>query len=252
MRVRIYPTDVMGKGIYVNGVHERREANFVTRYLSSGMVFLDIGANLGQYTLLAAQKVTASGQVHSFEPSERMFAELSFNVQLNSISRFCSLNRLAVSDKIGHTNLSRYSPGAEVFSSLGNHSRVEAKVIGYDPVETITLDAYIQHHGIQHVDLIKMDIEGAELPALKGGRRLLLRPDAPAIILEMADVNTAGFGYRALEIWELLISLGYSFYELDAFSRTRPIQQPPSFGGGGVNLVAMKQAPVQRGQLNRR
>jgi len=212
LKVRIYSTDLVGKTIYQRRVMEPREVLLITRFLRPGMSFFDFGANFGQYTVLAAQRVGAAGSVHSFEPSSRMFQELSFNVALNKLEGRCTLNQVALSDTLGSAKLSRYETGAEVFGSLGTHHRRESSPIGFEEVATTTLDAYVAEHGIRRVDLIKMDIEGAELLALRGGEGLLRRPDAPAIVLEMADVNTVGFGYHAVDTWDFLESMGYQMF----------------------------------------
>ena len=212
LRVRIYSHDVIGKCVYQHGVFEPAEARLVTRFLKPGMVFFDVGANFGQYTVLAAERVGATGRVHSFEPSARMYGELCFNVTLNDLQERCLLNNLALSDKEGSARLSRYEAGAEVYGSLGTQHRATSRIEGYEEVVTTTLDAYVAQHQIDHVDLIKMDIEGAELLALRGGERLLCRADAPAIVLEMADVNAKGFAYSALDAWDYLESFGYRLY----------------------------------------
>ena len=253
LKVRIYPHDVIGEPIYVNGMFEPAECKFVMNFLKPGMLFFDIGANLGQYTLIAAQRVTKAGKVHSFEPSPRMFAELEFNVALNNFTDVCVLNRFAVADKPGRANLSRYEPGKEVYSSLGSHTRTEGAIIGYYDIETITLDEYVAKSGISHLDLIKMDIEGAELLALHGGERVLSRTEAPAIVLEMADINTVGFGYQATEIWDYLEMLGYHMYCFDKHGRISGLAQRPFDFSKAQNLVALKTSPavVHSQQYNR-
>jgi len=240
LKVRIYPKDVLGKYIYIDGVFEPDCWNFVKGFLRPGMVVFDLGANLGQYTLLAAHCVGQQGRVHSFEPSERMFRELEFNVTLNGLSALCTLNRVAVSDAPGTARLSRYEEGAEVFGSLGAHRRSEANVIGYEEVQTVTLDDYLKDRGIDHVDFIKMDIEGAELLALKGAGTLLSRRDAPTILLEMGDMNTDGFGYKSSCIWDCLESLGYRMYCLGPRGGSLQEAKRPTDFRLTMNVVASK------------
>jgi FkbM family methyltransferase len=224
LKVRIYSRDFVGRELYRYKVFEESEARLVTGFLKPGMIFFDLGANFGQYTILGADCVGASGQVHSFEPSSRMFSELSFNVRLNNLGGQCTLNHLAVSDSEGTARLSRYEAGAEVFGSIGQRERDGFEVLGYEEVPTCTLDAYIAQRAIQHVDLIKMDIEGAELLALRGAQRLLSRADAPAVVLEMADMNAIGFGYSAMDAWDLLESHGYRMFAFEPGRRLLPFQ----------------------------
>lgn len=241
LKVRVYPYDVIGKRIFIDGLFEKEECRFVTGFLKTGMVFLDIGANLGQYTLLAAQRVGPTGRVHSFEPSVRMYSELRYNVALNNLSDNCFLNQVAVSEKEGSARLSRYEPGAEVFGSLGNHHRANCSIIGSEEVKTITLDTHVLENHIHKIDLIKIDIEGSELPALRGAERILSQPDAPTIVLEMSDINTAGFGYKALDIWDYLSEFGYCLYRFDHKGQICGLASRPSDFSRPQNLVAVKE-----------
>ena len=240
LKVRIYTHDVIGKYIYIDGVFEPASWNFVRKLLRPGMVVFDLGANLGQYTLLAAKCVGKQGRVHSFEPSHRMFRELEFNVKLNGFSDICILNSLAVCDTCGTAKLSRYEEGAEVYGSLGCHKRTEATLTGYEQVTTVRLDDYVQKTQIDHVDFIKMDIEGAELLALRGAEKLLRRNDSPTILLEMADVNTDGLGYKAVETWDYLESLGYRMYRFDGGGNISARATRPSDFTKAQDLVALK------------
>ena len=240
LKVRIYPCDVIGKDIYVKRVFEKAEINFVTKFLKSGMVFFDVGANLGQYTLFAAKRIGLTGQVHSFEPNSRMFEELQFNVRLNDLTDICRLNQLALSDKNGQGLLSKYEAGAEVYGSLGNHKRSGGNITGHENVKTSTLDSYAKELRINHVDLIKMDIEGAELPALKGSVTLLSRDDGPVVLVELADINTAGFGYKAVEVWDYLENFGYQIFSLHGSKGFLKKIERPTCSTIVMNIVAIK------------
>lgn len=240
LKVRIYPYDVIGKEIYVKGMFEKAESLLVYKLLKPGMVFMDIGANLGQYTLIAADSVGPEGQVHSFEPNVRMFGELAFNVELNKLSSRCTLNQIAVSDHEGYAKLSLYKPGHEVYGSIGTQQEGVSEVVGYESVRTTTLDSYITKYFIKHVDLLKMDIEGAELPALKGADKLLIRDDGPIIIIEIADINTAGFGYKAVELLVHLEKMGYQAYVFDAGGRLHEIKKEQRQGTIAINAIALK------------
>ena len=243
LKVRIYPHDVIGKSIYVDGVFEPEVWGFVKNYLRPGMVVFDLGANLGQYTLLSARCVGEKGQVHCFEPSERIFTELQFNVENNNFSDICTLNNVAVSDKEGIAQLSKYQPGGEVYGSLGSQNWAsDSKIVGHEEVRTITLDTYVKKQGINDVHLIKMDIEGAELLALRGADELLSKNNSPAIVLELADLNTSGFGYEACEILDYLKNMGYHLYPLD---RKGHIHSQTKLTTGFIesqNIVAIKPA----------
>ena len=241
LKIRVYPHDVIGKNIYKYGVFEADEVNLIMTLLEPGMIFLDAGANIGQYTVLGASRVGDTGRVHAFEPSPRVFKQLQYNVELNVLSSVCVLNNMALSNESGTARLSQCAPGAEVYGSLGNAHWVREPIIGYTEVVTATIDSYCTSMQVPRVDLIKMDIEGAELLALRGSERILRGPASPAIVLEMADANTAGFGYEAIETWDYLGALGYKFYSFERRDGTLvPAVRPSDFLQKPQNLLAVR------------
>lgn len=228
-KFRVSPRDIIGGLLYVRGVFEPRETAFVKRCLRPGDVFVDVGANMGYYTVIGAECVGNAGAVHSFEPNARMFEELTFNVSLNGIQSSCMLNNCGVSNEAGVGRLSRYQFGHEVYGSLGTHQRGDHGVDGYDEVPLVSLDEYVHDHGIRSIRLIKLDIEGAELLAIKGCARLLAWETPPAFLIEFMDENTLGFNYHAVEIWEFLESRAFKFFEIDRRGRLSSADKPESF-----------------------
>ncbi len=204
------------------------------------MTVFDLGANLGQYTLLSAKRVGSTGKVHSFEPSSRMFEELQFNVSLNNLSERCTLNNVAVSNAAGSATLAKCAPGYEVYGSLGAVCRPELENTQCEEVRTVRLDDYIKEQNIARVDFMKIDIEGAELLALQGAETLLSGPDAPAILIELADINAAGFGYKAIEIWDFLVAKGYEILALDERDGDVRKATRPRDSVTAMNAVALK------------
>ncbi len=237
IRVRPNPRDVVSERIFVDGYFEAPECRFVNAFLEPGMTVLDVGANIGQYTLIAADRVGPGGHVHSFEPNPDMFAELAGNVARNGFEARCTLNASAVTDKAGTATLSVHAPGEDVYGSLGSHQRVPT--VGHRMVPTVTLDDYLAALPSPPViDLLKMDIEGAELAALQGAARLLGAVHAPVLMIEVSDTNTEAFGYPARECLDLLESFGYAFHEIGYLGGLIPLRT--RYGAGlEVNVAAI-------------
>lgn len=168
-------------------------------------VVWDIGAGLGSYTLLATLHPNA--HVVAFEPNPAVFEVLASNVKLNHLEDRVTLMPYAVSDTTGTAVLQ--VPVNSFYSGLatiGDMQRTE----NYEPVEVET--CHLDGLPLGHVDLIKIDTEGAELLVLRGGENTIERRQ-PDILLEYYAPNTHQFGYEPEEIVELLRSWGYKHFD---------------------------------------
>jgi FkbM family methyltransferase len=218
------------------GQMEQDVVAFFQAFLQPGNVVLDLGANVGVFTLLGAKYVGRSGQVHAFEPTPGTFAQLRANVELNNCA-CVRLNQLAVADKPAKSTFF-------VYAQCGMNSMRRQEWVGA-PIEEITVDAvsvddYVDVHGLNRVDLIKIDVEGAELMVLDGASRVLTGPNAPVLICEFTNKTTSGFGYRAAAIRERLESLGYRLYRWNCKER-RLVSEPVARNYEiYANLVCMK------------
>jgi FkbM family methyltransferase len=191
---------------YLRGEAERAVQATLAEHLRPGMVFYDLGANLGLFTLLAARLVTATGKVFSFEPDPKNAASLRRNIQRN-----------------GFTNVTVVESG--IWSSTGNYSFVAAnadspdhgvgKFVEHAPPDSGTLISCTSLDDFAQTapppDAIKCDIEGAEVDALRGAAKLLHSPHRPWIIMEThspaldqaARATLSGCGYQLTSTDEL-------------------------------------------------
>jgi FkbM family methyltransferase len=224
--------------IYYQGHSEPETAALVRALLAPGMAFVDVGAHIGEYTLLAARRVGESGEVHAFEPDARVHEVLVENIRLNGLERIVRSHPWAVSDADGEADLRL---GAEpALSALATSSPPGAASPDGPRVRTVTLDSYVAG---RRVDLVKIDVEGAEMLVVRGARRLLARPsrEAPILVFECAAHNYARFGYAPSDLFGLLADAGYSLWRYDAPQGLRRQDGDPA-SGVTVNLVAAKDA----------
>jgi FkbM family methyltransferase len=193
--------------IYYN-LWEPDVRNTLLSVLRPGMTFLDIGANVGYYTLLAAYAVGSTGTVHAFEANPQVFETLRGNVQRNGFKR-TSLNNVALTNVIGQVTfcIDELNPGS---SSLSGKGFVKAAQIS---VPGITLDSYTQSKHLNRVDVIKIDVEGAEILVFSGAKNTLMRfrPDIVGEFSKQMMTRESG-GER--EIVDLLTSLQYRAFLL--------------------------------------
>ncbi|MGH2521464.1 MAG: FkbM family methyltransferase [Anaerolineales bacterium] len=176
-------------------------------HVKAGTTVFDLGANFGQFTLLAAQLVGPGGQVFAFDPSPQAFAALQRNVALNGFPQVIC-RQVAVSNAPGTTTFY-----ATPSTDLGTGSLAQAAAEHFHrdaapiTVNVERLDDYFDQVP-RPVSVIKMDIQGAELLALQGAERLI-RYHHPALLLEVEGELTHAFGYRPEDLGAYLRDLGY-------------------------------------------
>ena len=148
------------------------------------MTFVDVGANIGYYTLMAARLVGRAGVVHAFEPHAPMRHKLEENVRRNGFENVV-LHPEALARETGEVTFyaTAWDANQGISSILPGAGRTAVR-----KVPSLTLDDFLAGLGPSPVDLIKMDIEGAEIFAIQGGRHALSRADAPPLIFEAAEL----------------------------------------------------------------
>lgn len=205
-RLQLDIADWIQQNLYFLDAYENTEIAFVERYLKPGDVFIDVGANIGLYSLVASDLVGPAGKVFAFEPLQKNHLALQKHLQLNNLQNVV-LEKLAVSDRAGSIQL-------HLNEQDGNNGMATAFSDTYTFSETVpmvALDEYFNDQPAQKVSLIKIDIEGGEFPALKG-MKLLLQKHQPAILMEMDPKILAKTPFRTEDLEAFLANLGYRKY----------------------------------------
>ena len=206
-------------------VYEWETQVALRHWVRPGMTVLDIGAHTGYMTLLLADLVGPQGRVYAFEPASRIFALLKTNMETNHLPHVL-IYQLALSDRASTASL-YINPVNDGNNSLGS-MKDNSDFAGInledhqETVQTDTLDHFLSVNGIAHVDLIKIDVEGAEPLVFSGAREMLMQPDAPAIICEVGDINQPYFGQREEDLRKLLYALGYHSFWIENFKEFGP------------------------------
>ena len=163
------------------GIYEPDVAKLIQNSLRPGDVFYDIGAHAGYFTLIAAKKVGPEGRVIAFEPVPDNAATTKEQIELNGLQAICSVLPQAISDTIGAVSflIPKRMANAHLLDVPAPHiNEGKGKVIR---VSAITLDSFVSNNPMP--SLIKMDIEGTELKALKGAKKLLSNSKAPVLLI---------------------------------------------------------------------
>jgi FkbM family methyltransferase len=207
-------TQDIDSNIYYKGCYEPSTTAFITRHVRTGMVALDIGANIGAHALRLAKLVGPSGRVIAFEPTSWAFARLQRNASLNAGFNL-TLEKLGLGDFDG-TRRTR----------IVSRMPLERIKQDYDQedIRFMRLDDYLAGQAFARVDFIKLDVDGFDYKVLAGAAASL-RTHRPLMIAEIAPVYLARYGDSAQALLELLHALAYEF-SLEA-KPARRLTTPP-------------------------
>jgi len=198
----------LGLGLYRYGM-SAPELALVRDRLRLGDAFIDGGANIGLFSLVAAAQVGSSGHIIAFEPAERAREALEGNVRLNRFD-WVEIRPEALADFNGTTTLLTFDGDASGFSSL---APPEIGSPRHEGIVVTTLDAALSHGLRSQVKLVKLDLEGAEYKALVGARQLLTEY-GPELILELEDSHLSRQGSSAREVLDLLRRHDYQVFRI--------------------------------------
>ena len=165
-----------------NRTFELHERAFVAKFVLPGMAVVDVGANAGLYTVIAAKRVGPSGRVIAFEPSPRELGQLRTHLRLNRCANV-TIEEVALGEASGQGDL-LIIDGHETGSN--SFHLADGDAAGARPLRVAirTLDDYYGQGQLSRIDFIKIDIEGAELSALRGATRVF-RELQPVLLCEI-------------------------------------------------------------------
>lgn len=196
---------------YVNGTNELPVQLALADVLRPGDVFIDIGANVGFFSMLAARLVGRSGEVFALEPVPDNVAAVRANARRNRFGNVTVL-RLAASDSNGRAALvTTKHPGGAVLASADS----PPDPVGEIEVETATVDSLIATGRVEPPDLVKIDVEGAE-PAVLAGMMSTLARHQPVVVIEVDGPDEDVLAERRRAVTRLFADVGYESYELQA------------------------------------
>jgi FkbM family methyltransferase len=214
--------DLIQRQVYL-GVYEREETNHVLRFLRPGMTFVDVGANIGYYTVMAAARVGPRGRVVAVEPSPYAGERLEKAVRENELTNVLVF-RGGLGDRAGECRLLIPPPGNHTPTMLGDEE-APAHV-----VTVKTLDACLADWRVETIDLMKMDVEGFEPRVLAGASTALAAERIGAILCEFNDYWLRKAGTSALAFYDSILAKGF----VDREGR------PRSFDGQNVTRLLVR------------
>ena len=206
--VVLNPTDPVVSGALHFGVYEKAETRFFQSACRDGMTFLDVGANLGYYTALAARAVGPNGRVLAVEPDPDSFSYLEQTIAANAIG---NVKAFPVAASDSHAMLPLY---------ISTDNRGDNRLYASDEerpqveVEARPLDALLRENKIETVDLIKIDVQGYEPKVIAGLRETIIASPNLTLLTEFWPQGMTEAGGDANEFLQTLRELGLTLHEL--------------------------------------
>lgn len=200
--------DVAMSGYLALGSYEPETIRIFKESLEEGATVVDIGTNIGYYTIIAGKKVGPKGKVFGYEPNMDSFNLLQRNILINNFENITSIN-LALSNILGERTL--YFGDNKCTHSFADNRKTGKNEV----VSTDTLDNSLKKYGSPKIDVIKMDIEGAEILALEGMAETIERSPRLTIFTELYPKAIRRLGRSPVEFLEKMRDFGFSISVID-------------------------------------
>jgi FkbM family methyltransferase len=205
------------------------DLTLLNHLLTEDATFIDVGANQGVFSLFVAKRLV-KGQVLAFEPEHQNLQLLAQNIKLNALTNITVIDK-GLADTAKTVKI--YGPLCEARDRTFNRGMASTISCGnianhLGNIEVIALDHYVSEQNIKRVDVIKIDIEGGELSALRG-MNSVLRRFGPALHIELNTPSCQAAGYLPRDILNFLQHHGYRFFEIVSTRNLLPFQNPQYF-----------------------
>lgn len=191
-------TDPVLRSLYYRGTYEPHITARISEALEPGDTFVDVGANVGHFTFLAAQIVGPAGHVHAIEASPETAGKLQRDVTANGLDSRVTVHNVAALDRADVVTI------ADVGKAYLRHIETDGDGV---QVDAVRLDELL---GGEHPSVIKVDIEGADLRALQGMRGLFDDPRPRLVVVEAEDRNLVRFDDSVEALCVYMNELGYA------------------------------------------
>jgi len=199
------------KWMFIHGYQKELEFAMTHSLIRNGDVILDIGANMGLWSMIPAAIHGPKIKIHAFEPVPELFHKLIENIKENKIDSSYITYNIALSETDGELifNRDNNNSGMGYISSVADPSFDQIKI------QSKVLSDIRKNHRIDKVDFVKIDVEGAELQVLRGDKNLFMNDHAPLLTIEVIDENQKRFGHSSNELIQQLIDWGYKLSYLN-------------------------------------
>jgi FkbM family methyltransferase len=228
------------KGLTVNiytGLYEFPDMGFLLHFLRAEDLFVDIGANVGSYSILACSAVGARGV--AFEPVPSTYKRLVENIRLNHLDERVKCINKGVGAQQGTITFTSDSDTTNHVLAPGEQSSNKVTV------DVTSLDTVLQG---ECPSLIKIDVEGFETPVLDGAQETLENPTLDAVIMEL-NGSGSRYGFEETKILDMMINKGFRTYSYNPFTRTLINLEGKNLNSGNTLFIRDKALVEERLRL---
>jgi FkbM family methyltransferase len=226
LRLQGQLSDTIHGAVYFFGMWEPALTRYLNQHLDEGDVLIDVGANVGVHTMLAAQRVGPTGRVHAIEASPRIHAILRANLAANGLHNVTTYN-LAAADRAETVTLSLHDQNN--LGTTTTRAEPSSAAVVRETVQAMPLPDIVPRADLRRARMIKIDVEGAEWSVLQGLAPVMaeLRPDI-SIVVEVDREALASQGVSVAQFLEFFESRGYQAMRLPDHSAALCINGAPT------------------------
>jgi len=181
---------------------EFEQMHYLLKSLKTNSIFIDIGAGIGEHVILAASKIK-TGKIIAFEPDDEARSYLTQSIQLNNLKSLVQVEKLVVAQKNGRIGFDNNQTSELRKISIAKRS---PKLLA------ISLDSYCQKNKIKQIELLKIDVEGAEFLVLSGAKQLLSQQKIQRLIVEL-NPKCQTLGLTIKQTLQLLQQFNYQLFD---------------------------------------
>lgn len=201
---------------------EQSEQLLVKSLIKPGMTVFDVGANLGDYTLLFSELVGNLGKVYAFEPTATIYQKLQQRIEQAKCQNVTVIQKAAYSENTT-VQFHEFAEEYSVWNSIGTPEMLNPEtgseyvpIVKTEQIEAIALDSFCQEQNIEFIDYLKLDVEGAESDVIQGISNLLKNKKIGFLQFEISQKMLEGMNHTAQETFDLLIEQGYECHRIQS------------------------------------
>lgn len=215
IKIYLYPNDGVARLTFYFNYHEPEIFKFLEKFINKikekqdELIYLDIGANIGLYSLFVAKRVQKRGKVIAFEPHPNTFDKLTENIRLNNFNNIIAINK-ALGNEKNFVYINQCEDSAKTFVSNLKTDQSEMKV------EMVNLDYFLKENQIDKIDYVKIDVEGFEFYVLQGMKELLKNSPPLIIQIELYEKFLARSGSSLDTTVKFLYEFKYTTWKLNS------------------------------------